>query len=78
MNEYKEKIKNFNKKQYFIAGVVIVSLVSIVANLVLTRNKALFFLLFTLIYAGMKKEDMIQMLNAAQEVSTLSLESITA
>lgn len=29
--------------------------------------------LFTLAYAGMKKEDMIKMLNAAQEVSTLSL-----
>ena len=29
--------------------------------------------LFTLIYAGMKKEDMISMLNAAQEISTLSL-----
>ena len=29
--------------------------------------------LFTLIYAGMKKEDMISMLNAAQEVSTLAL-----
>ena len=29
--------------------------------------------LFTLIYAGMKKEDMISLLNAAQEVSRLSL-----
>ena len=29
--------------------------------------------LFTLAYAGMKKEDMISMLNAAQEVSTMSL-----
>jgi len=29
--------------------------------------------LFTLIYAGMKKEDMISLLNAAQEISTLSL-----
>ena len=29
--------------------------------------------LFTLIYAGLKKEDMISLLNAAQEVSTLSL-----
>ena len=29
--------------------------------------------LFTLAYAGMKKEDMISMLNAAQEISTESL-----
>ncbi len=29
--------------------------------------------LFTLIYAGMKKEDMISLLNAAQEISSLSL-----
>lgn len=29
--------------------------------------------LFTLAYAGMKKEDMIEMLNAAQEISNLSL-----
>lgn len=31
--------------------------------------------LFTLAYAGMKKEDMIEMLNAAQEVSRISLSS---
>ncbi len=31
--------------------------------------------LFTLAYAGMKKEDMVEMLNAAQEVSKISLSS---
>ena len=52
LNSYINKIKNFDKKQYFVAGVVLLSLFSIVMNLLLTKNKAWVFLLFTLIYAS--------------------------
>jgi|GEM_PF-404580 len=79
LNEYKEKIKNFNKKQYFIAGVVIVALVSIVANLVLTRNKALFFLLFTLIYAScFEFDDVVNTLFSTQFISLILIVTLSS
>ncbi|WP_288687582.1 hypothetical protein [uncultured Catenibacterium sp.] len=79
LNEYKEKIKNFNKKQYFIAGVVIVALVSIVANLVLTRNKALFFLLFTLIYAScFEFDDIVNTLFSTQFISLILIVTLSS
>lgn len=52
LKSYINKIKNFDKKQYFVAGVVLLALFSIVMNLLLTKNKAWLFLLFTLIYAS--------------------------
>lgn len=79
LNEYNEKIKNFNKKQYFIAGVVIVALVSIVANLVLTRNKALFFLLFTLIYAScFEFDDIVNTLFSTQFISLILIVTLSS
>ena len=79
LNEYKEKIKNFNKKQYFIAGVVIIALVSIVANLVLTRNKALFFLLFTLIYAScFEFDDVVNTLFSTQFISLILIVTLSS
>lgn len=79
LNECKEKIKNFNKKQYFIAGVVIVALVSIVANLVLTRNKALFFLLFTLIYAScFEFDDVVNTLFSTQFISLILIVTLSS
>ena len=79
LNEYKEKIKNFNKKQYFIAGVVIVALVSIMANLVLTRNKALFFLLFTLIYAScFEFDDVVNTLFSTQFISLILIVTLSS
>ena len=44
LKSYINKIKNFDKKQYFVAGVVILALFSIVMNLLLTKNKAWVFL----------------------------------
>ena len=79
LNEYKEKIRNFNKKQYFIAGVVIVALVSIVANLVLTRNKALFFLLFTLVYAScFEFDDVVNTLFSTQFISLILIVTLSS
>lgn len=79
LNECKEKIKNFNKKQYFIAGVVIVALVSIVTNLVLTRNKALFFLLFTLIYAScFEFDDVVNTLFSTQFISLILIVTLSS
>ena len=79
LNEYKEKIKKFNNKQYFIAGVVIVALVSIVANLVLTRNKALFFLLFTLIYAScFEFNDIVNTLFSTQFISLILIVTLSS
>lgn len=79
LNEYKEKIKNFNKKQYFIAGVVIVALVSIVVNLVLTRNKALVFLLFTLIYAScFEFDDIVNTLFSTQFISLILIVTLSS
>ena len=79
LNEYKEKIKNFDKKQYFIAGVVIVALISIVANLVLTRNKALVFLLFTLIYAScFEFDDIVNTLFSTQFISLILIVTLSS
>ena len=49
LKNYINKIKNFDKKQYFVAGAVLLALLSIAMNLLLTKNKAWVFLLFTLI-----------------------------
>ena len=79
LNEYREKIKNFDKKQYFIAGVVIVALISIVANLVLTRNKALVFLLFTLIYAScFEFDDVVNTLFSTQFISLILIVTLSS
>ena len=72
LKSYINKIKNFDKKQYFIMGVVIVALISIVMNLLLTKNKALVFLLFTLIYAScFEFEDVVNTLFSTQFISFL-------
>lgn len=72
LKSYINKIKNFDKKQYFVAGVVILALFSIVMNLLLTKNKAWVFLLFTLIYAScFDFEDVLNTIFSAQFISLI-------
>ena len=78
-NHYKTAIKNFNKKQWCIAGVVLVALLSIVANLLLTRNKALVFLLLTLVYAScFEFNDVINTLFSTQFVSLIIIVTLSS
>lgn len=70
LKNYINKIKNFDKKQCFVAGVVLLALFSIVMNLLLTKNKAWVFLLFTLIYAScFDFEDVLNTIFSAQFIS---------
>ena len=79
LKEYKEKIKNFDKKQYFVAGVVVLSLFSIVMNLLLTKNKAWVFLLFTLIYAScFDFEDVLNTIFSAQFISLILITTLSS
>lgn len=79
LKSYINKIKNFDKKQYFIAGVVIVALISIVMNLLLTKNKALVFLLFTLIYAScFEFEDVVNTLFSTQFISLILIATLSS
>lgn len=72
LKSYINKIKNFDKKQYFVAGVVLLVLFSIVMNLLLTKNKAWVFLLFTLIYAScFDFEDVLNTIFSAQFISLI-------
>lgn len=75
LKSYINKIKNFDKKQYFVAGVVLLALFSIVMNLLLTKNKAWVFLLFTLIYASCF--DFVDVLNTIFSAQFISLILIT-
>lgn len=73
------KIKNFDKKQYFVAGVVILALFSIVMNLLLTKNKAWVFLLFTLIYAScFDFEDVLNTIFSAQFISLILITTLSS
>lgn len=79
LNEYKENIKNFDKKQYFVAGVVVLALFSIVMNLLLTKNKAWVFLLFTLIYAScFDFEDVLDTIFSAQFISLILITTLSS
>lgn len=79
LKSYTNKIKNFDKKQYFIAGVVIIALISIVMNLLLTKNKALVFLLFTLIYAScFEFEDVVNTLFSTQFISLILIATLSS
>lgn len=79
LKSYINKIKNFDKKQYFIAGVVIIALISIVMNLLLTKNKALVFLLFTLIYAScFEFDDVVNTLFSTQFISLILIVTLSS
>ena len=79
LKSYINKIKNFEKKQYFVAGVVLLALFSIVMNLLLTKNKAWVFLLFTLIYAScFDFEDVLNTIFSAQFISLLLITTLSS
>lgn len=79
LKSYINKIKNFDKKQYFVAGVVLLALFSIVMNLLLTKNKAWLFLLFTLIYAScFDFEDVLNTIFSAQFISLLLITTLSS
>ena len=79
LKSYINKIKNFDKKQYFVVGVVILALFSIVMNLLLTKNKAWVFLLFTLIYAScFDFEDVLNTIFSAQFISLILIATLSS
>lgn len=79
LKSYINKIKNFDKKQYFVAGVVILALFSIVMNLLLTKNKAWVFLLFTLIYAScFDFDDVLNTIFSAQFISLILITTLSS
>lgn len=79
LKSYINKIKNFDKKQYFVVGVVILALFSIVMNLLLTKNKAWVFLLFTLIYACcFDFEDVLNTIFSAQFISLILITTLSS
>lgn len=79
LKSYINKIKNFDKKQYFVVGVVILALLSIVMNLLLTKNKAWVFLLFTLIYAScFDFEDVLNTIFSAQFISLILITTLSS
>ena len=79
LKNYINKIKNFDKKQYFVAGVVLLALFSIVMNLLLTKNKAWVFLLFTLIYAScFDFEDVLNTIFSAQFISLILIATLSS
>ena len=79
LKNYINKIKNFDKKQCFVAGVVLLALFSIVMNLLLTKNKAWVFLLFTLIYAScFDFEDVLNTIFSAQFISLLLITTLSS
>lgn len=79
LKSYINKIKNFDKKQYFVVGVVILALFSIVMNLLLTKNKAWVFLLFTLIYAScFDFEDVLNTIFSAQFISLILITTLSS
>lgn len=79
LKSYLNKIKNFDKKQYFVVGVVILALFSIVMNLLLTKNKAWVFLLFTLIYAScFYFEDVLNTIFSAQFISLILITTLSS
>lgn len=79
LKSYINKIKNFDKKQYFVVGVVILALFSIVMNLLLTKNKARVFLLFTLIYAScFDFEDVLNTIFSAQFISLILITTLSS
>ena len=79
LKSYINKIKNFDKKQYFVAGVVLLALFSIVMNLLLTKNKAWVFLLFTLIYAScFDFEDVLNTIFSAQFISLILITTLSS
>ena len=79
LKSYINKIKNFDKKQYFVADVVILALFSIVMNLLLTKNKAWVFLLFTLIYAScFDFEDVLNTIFSAQFISLILITTLSS
>lgn len=79
LKSYINKIKNFDKKQYFVVGVVILALFSIVINLLLTKNKAWVFLLFTLIYAScFDFEDVLNTIFSAQFISLILITTLSS
>lgn len=79
LKNYINKIKNFDKKQYFVAGVVLLALFSIVMNLLLTKNKAWVFLLFTLIYAScFDFEDVLNTIFSAQFISLILITTLSS
>lgn len=79
LKSYINKIKYFDKKQYFVAGVVLLALFSIVMNLLLTKNKAWVFLLFTLIYAScFDFEDVLNIIFSAQFISLILITTLSS
>ena len=79
LKSYISKIKYFDKKQYFVAGVVLLALFSIVMNLLLTKNKAWVFLLFTLIYAScFDFEDVLNTIFSAQFISLILITTLSS
>ena len=79
LKNYINKIKNFDKKQHFVAGVVLLALFSIVINLLLTKNKAWVFLLFTLIYAScFDFEDVLNTIFSAQFISLILITTLSS
>ena len=79
LKNYINKIKNFDKKQYFVAGAVLLALFSIVMNLLLTKNKAWVFLLFTLIYAScFDFEDVLNTIFSAQFISLILITTLSS
>ena len=79
LKNYINKIKNFDKKQHFVAGVVLLALFSIVMNLLLTKNKAWVFLLFTLIYAScFDFEDVLNTIFSAQFISLILITTLSS
>ena len=67
------------QKQYFVAGVVLLALFSIVMNLLLTKNKAWVFLLFTLIYAScFDFEDVLNIIFSAQFISLILITTLSS
>ena len=79
LKNYINKIKNFDKRQHFVAGVVLLALFSIAMNLLLTKNKAWVFLLFTLIYAScFDFEDVLNTIFSAQFISLILITTLSS
>lgn len=79
LKEYIISIKNFKKKQWAIAIVVLLGLFGIAGNLLLTRNKSLSILLFVLIYAScFEFEDVENIIFSTQFIALIIIVTLSS
>lgn len=79
LKEYMNSVKNFNKKQWAIFIIVLLALLGMAGNFVFTRNKALVFLLLTLVYAScFDFNDVINTLFSTQFVSMIIIVTLSS